>query len=142
MKSAAGHARAMRYSPPVRALVTGLLTTLLPCGWLYAFVITAAGTGHAAAGAGLMAVFWLGTLPVMTVIGAGVRKLAAPVAAKLPAMTAAAVVVVGLYTIVARAQVVLPAARAGEPVSAADMRARVQALPAATLPCCTDKGAP
>ena len=35
---------AMRYSPSVRAVATGLLTTLLPCGWLYAFVITAAGT--------------------------------------------------------------------------------------------------
>src|SRR5207249_4065961 len=79
---AAGHTRAMRHSPPVRAIATGLLTTLIPCGWLYAFVITAAGTGNALNGAALMAVFWIGTLPMMTAIGVGVRWLAAPVAAR------------------------------------------------------------
>ena len=39
----AGHRRAMNRSPVARAALIGLLTTLLPCGWLYAFVVTAAG---------------------------------------------------------------------------------------------------
>ena len=69
-----------------RGAATGLLTTLLPCGWLYAFVITAAGTGNALAGAGLMATFWVGTLPMLTIVGIGVRKLAAPLAAKWAAL--------------------------------------------------------
>ena len=42
--------------PPVaRALILGLASTLLPCGWLYAFAILAAGTGSAAWGAVVMA---------------------------------------------------------------------------------------
>ena len=36
--------RLMDRPPAMRAAATGLFTTLLPCGWLYAFVVTAAGT--------------------------------------------------------------------------------------------------
>lgn len=111
---AAGHGKAMRYSPPVRALATGLLTTLLPCGFLWAFVVLAAGTGAAWSGALVMTMFWLGTLPVMSLVGIGIRKLSAPLAAKLPAVTASAIVIVGLYTIVARAHVVLPPIQSGK----------------------------
>src|SRR6266542_1340666 len=50
---------AMDRPPAARALMIGLCTTLLPCGWLYAFVITAAGTGSAATGALVMASFSL-----------------------------------------------------------------------------------
>src|SRR5699024_3311669 len=39
-----GHAAAMSLPPTTRALSIGLLTTMLPCGWLYAFAVTAAGT--------------------------------------------------------------------------------------------------
>ena len=93
---------AMRYSPSVRAVATGLLTTLLPCGWLYAFVITAAGTSHALTGAALMFSFWIGTLPMLTVVGLGARKISGALATKLPALAASAIVIVGLYTIIAR----------------------------------------
>ena len=48
---AAGHRIAFDLPPMTRALVVGLLTTLLPCGWLYAFAITAAGTASPALGA-------------------------------------------------------------------------------------------
>lgn len=63
--------RLMDRPPVVRAAATGLFTTLLPCGWLYAFVVTAAGTGSGTPlhGAALMAVFWLGTLPMMLTVG-------------------------------------------------------------------------
>src|SRR5689334_7022153 len=52
-------------SPTVRGAATGLLTTLLPCGWLYVFVATAGGTGHVLDAMSIMLVFWLGTLPMM-----------------------------------------------------------------------------
>lgn len=64
----------LRGQPPVvRAAATGLATTLLPCGWLYAFVVTAAATGSASGGAMVMSVFWIGTLPVMLAVGLGAR---------------------------------------------------------------------
>ena len=134
----AGHRQAMRLSPPLRALATGLLTTLLPCGWLYAFVITAAGTGHAWSGAFLMAAFWAGTLPILTFVGAGIKTLAAPLAARLPAITASTIVMVGVYTIIARAGITLrgDAPKAGAQ-SAQKLTAQVLHIDQEKLPCCT-----
>ena len=56
---------AFSLTPFKRALSIGLLTTLLPCGWLYAYAFIAAGTASPFWGGITMIVFWLGTLPVM-----------------------------------------------------------------------------
>jgi len=88
--------------PAIRALAIGLLTGCLPCGWLYAFVVTAAGTGGAASGAALMAVFWLGTLPVMVSLGLGLWRLAVPLRRHLPVACAVAMMLVGLLTVAGR----------------------------------------
>ena len=82
----------------VRAAATGLLTTLLPCGWLYAFVAAAAGTGSVGGALSTMAVFWLGTLPMMVAAGYGIQRVAGPFRARLPVVTASAVVVMGLLS--------------------------------------------
>ncbi len=96
---------AVAAQPPVtRALVIGLLTGLLPCGWLYAFIVTAAGTGDPLRGAGLMAVFWLGTLPVMAGLGVAVQTLAGGFRRWVPAACAVAMIVVGLLAVAGRAR--------------------------------------
>lgn len=96
-------ARHLRSRPPVvRAGTLGLASALLPCGWLYAFVVTAAGTGSALHGAASMAVFWLGTLPMLVGLGVGVQHLAGPLRRHLPAVTAMALVVVGLLAVTQR----------------------------------------
>jgi len=138
---AGAHRHMMRFSPMVRAGATGLLTTLLPCGWLYAFVLTAAGTGHAWSGAALMATFWVGTLPMLTIVGVGVRKLSGAFAGKLPVVTAMAIVVVGLYTIAARAGVHLPAARHVGHQTATELQQQLKSIDEKSLPCCTQKAA-
>lgn len=104
----AGHRFAAARPPIVRALATGLLTTLLPCGWLYAFVISAAGTASPALGALTMVAFWVGTVPVLVALGAGLRAITGALGRRLPTLTAAAVVVVGLATIVMRAAEMKP----------------------------------
>jgi uncharacterized protein len=48
--------------------VLGLLNGLLPCGLVYVAMASAAAGGSAAAGAGYMTVFGLGTLPMMLAI--------------------------------------------------------------------------
>jgi sulfite exporter TauE/SafE len=112
-------ARARQWPPLARSAVVVLTTALLPCGWLYAFVAVAAGTASPARGALAMAVFWTGTLPVMLSLGAGLQRLAGPLRARLPVVTAATVVVLGLLTISGRLQVqttaggAVPAARTG-----------------------------
>jgi sulfite exporter TauE/SafE len=89
-------------SPVVRAGATGLLTTLLPCGWLYAFVAAAAGTGSIALAVLTMAVFWTGTLPMMLAVGYGAQRIAGPLRSRLPMATAMAVVLMGLLSIAGR----------------------------------------
>jgi sulfite exporter TauE/SafE len=91
---------ALRDQPPsVRAGLTGLFTTVLPCGWLYTFVVTAGGTGSAIAGAAVMLAFWLGTLPMMLGVGLGVGRIARPVARHLPVASAVAVLLLGALSI-------------------------------------------
>ncbi|HEX8944042.1 MAG TPA: sulfite exporter TauE/SafE family protein [Gemmatimonadaceae bacterium] len=86
----------------LRALLVGLLTTLLPCGWLYTFVVAAGSTGSAAAGASAMAVFWIGTVPMLLAIGVGAGHLVGPLARRLPVVGATFVLVIGLLTIAGR----------------------------------------
>jgi len=114
-----GHRAAADLSPMSRALFTGLLTTLLPCGWLYAFVITSAGTGNPAWGAATMAVFWLGTLPMMIGLGIGLQSLTGRLRRHLPIATSLLIVGVGLWTIAGRWSIVgMPVAKADEGSSA------------------------
>ena len=90
---------ASRQPPELRALLLGLLTTLLPCGWLYTFVVVAGSTGNGLAGATVMAVFWVGTVPMLLAIGVGAARLIGPLARRLPVVSAAVVLVLGLLTI-------------------------------------------
>ena len=82
-----------------RAGATGVLTGSLPCGWLYAFVVAAAGTGGALAGAGLMTVFWAGTVPVMLGLGVGIQTIARPLSRHIPAACAVGMIVIGLLAL-------------------------------------------
>ncbi len=96
----AGSLRVLRdRSPAERGLALGLLTPLLPCGWLYAFVATAAATGSPLRGATVMGVFWAGTVPVMATLGLGVQRALGPLRTRLPAITSIALVVIGLLTV-------------------------------------------
>lgn len=91
-------------TPTVRAGAIGLLSTLLPCGWLYAFVATAGGTGSVGGALLVMTTFWLGTLPAMLTVGVGLQRLTGPWRARLPLVTAAAVVVIGTLSMLGRLQ--------------------------------------
>ena len=85
-----------------RAYLIGTLTGLLPCGWLWAFVIAAAGTASALDGALVMTAFWIGTVPAMV----GLLRFAGPVVdrirARMPAVTAIALIAIGLGTLALR----------------------------------------
>lgn len=96
------HERAMGLPPAARAGTIGLLSTLLPCGWLYAFVVVAGGSASLWVGAMIMAIFWAGTLPLLVAAGAGVRALGGRLAARLPMLTALAMVLVGGLAIAGR----------------------------------------
>jgi uncharacterized protein len=65
--------------------------------------VTAGGTGNAAGGALVMAVFWTGTLPVMLAFGEAVRVLSGPLRRHVPAACAVLLMVLGLWTVFGRA---------------------------------------
>ncbi len=104
LQSGLGHAiSGVRAWPATwRGSAIGVLTALLPCGWLYTFVATAGGTGSPVLGAMTMAVFWAGTLPVMLTLGIGLQRAAGPLQRRLPTIAAAAVVLIGLLSIAGR----------------------------------------
>lgn len=87
-----------------RAWLIGTLTGLLPCGWLWAFVVMAAGSASPLAGAAIMGTFWLGTAPAMV----GVLRFAGPLVtamrARMPVITAIVLCALGLGTLAMRWQ--------------------------------------
>jgi len=89
-------------SPTVRAATIGLLSTLLPCGWLYAFVAVAAGTGTAWGGAWVMAAFWIGTLPVMASLAVLARTLLVRLGRHVPVVASVVMIALGLLTLAGR----------------------------------------
>jgi sulfite exporter TauE/SafE len=98
----------LRKRPPLlRALALGLATTLIPCGWLYAFAVTAAGTGSPAHGALIMAAFWAGNAPLLLGLGVLLNFAVARIRRHVPVLSAAVIFGVGLFTVTARAN--LPA---------------------------------
>ena len=116
---------AMRGEPVARSLGTGICTALLPCGWLYAFVAMAAGSGRAMSGAFLMLVFWTGTVPILASIGTGVRELLARTGRALQIATAVLVMALGLVSIAGRWNIAVAQVQGGEAGQAGqDMAAR------------------
>ncbi|MEO6598535.1 MAG: sulfite exporter TauE/SafE family protein [Polyangiaceae bacterium] len=87
---------------PRRAVALGLATTLLPCGWLYAFVLTAAGTARPAEGALVMFALWLGNAPMLLGIGFFFGSALNRVRRHVPILSAALIFCIGLGTIVTR----------------------------------------
>lgn len=88
--------------PVVKAATVGLLSGVLPCGWLWAFVVTAAGTGSALGGVAVMIAFWAGTVPVLLALGLGAQLVGVPLRRHIPAVTAVILVALGLYAIIGR----------------------------------------
>jgi sulfite exporter TauE/SafE len=98
----AGLVRIRTRRPAARAWLLGAVTGLLPCGWLWAFAITAAGTASPLAGAGVMTAFWLGTVPAMLGVLAVFGPAIARLRTRLPLVTATVLAVVGLATLAMR----------------------------------------
>ena len=118
---------ASRYAPVHRAWAIGLLTTLLPCGWLYAFVAVAAGTGNALLGVLVMVTFWLGTVPILAGIGAGIGGFMMRAGRSFQFAIALVVIGLGLNSIAGR--FTMPASRRAAPTTSLDAAIeRVSAL--------------
>jgi hypothetical protein len=56
------------------AIMVGIFTALLPCGWLYTYVTAAISSKSPWAGGLVMFLFWLGGIPALSVVPSMVRK--------------------------------------------------------------------
>ncbi len=61
-------------SHSVSSFLIGLLSPLLPCGWLYGFILIAVATNNPLWGGILLTSFWIGTLPALSGISLLVKK--------------------------------------------------------------------
>jgi len=89
-------ARTASWDPRLRAGAIGLTTALLPCGWLWAFIATAMGTGSPVRAAAVMGVFWFGTVPMLVAVVAGARRWGPATRVRWPLASASLVVMLGL----------------------------------------------
>ncbi len=97
--------RAAPRSAATRAALLGATAPLLPCGWLYAFVASAAATASPGTGALVMAGFWAGTVPALAAVTLGLHRLLGPARRVVPVATALALIAVGTMTV---ARAILP----------------------------------
>lgn len=137
-----GQQQANARHPVVRALIIGLFSIFLPCGWLYAFVVVAAGTGNPLYGGLAMAAFWLGTVPILAALGVGVQTLLGPVRKHLPAAMALLLVVMGVFVAVRGFEVRVMAADdapRARPASLTESIDAAKSVDQSTLPCCAGK---
>src|SRR5690606_37001853 len=93
-----------------RASLLDLLTPYLPCGWLHAFALTAAGTGSGARGALVMAAFWLGTVPALFGVETIAHRISHNLRAKIPVVTGIALLMMGTLGVFYRMTLPLPQA--------------------------------
>lgn len=132
--------RATRELPAgVRAGAIGALSAFLPCGWLFLFALTAAGTGSLTTGTLVMVAFWLGTLPLLTAFAAGLTKLSGRARAVLPIATALLCLVAGGHTLFVRANADIVSLRDHFPATdsiGVDEAGHVRHLTDKPLPCC------
>jgi sulfite exporter TauE/SafE len=130
---------ALQLPPARRAWAVGLATGLLPCGWLYAFALTAAASGSPLGGAAVMAVFWIGSVPALVAVSLSARRLLGRFERRAPALGAMALVVLGSLALTGRMRV--PALDAAgvvvDPLAAAH---QVDALDPERSACCSAEG--
>jgi uncharacterized protein len=92
----------LRQNGIIRGAFTGLISGLLPCGWLYAYVLTAAGTQDPFAGMSIMAMFWAGTVPALFLFARILKKIDSLWLKHIPKITAALVIGLGLLMLSGR----------------------------------------
>lgn len=87
-------------NPTVKSFTIGMVNGFLPCGWLYVFVLGAIAIKDALYGAMLLAIFWLGTVPALTLFAVFYKKLFGRVPSRLSQIAGTILVTVGLANMV------------------------------------------
>ncbi|MBX3416915.1 MAG: sulfite exporter TauE/SafE family protein [Pirellulaceae bacterium] len=131
--------RAVAQLPPLtKSIAIGGLTSLLPCGWLYVFLLTAAGVADPFWGAVTMVVFWAGTVPLLLGVMLGADKVMRHLPVSLSMLTAILAIGVGVLTLTGRAQAELTRSLPGAQ-SLSEVREQLDQAVTETPDCCSTK---
>lgn len=82
------------------SLSIGIVNGFLPCGWVYIFVIGAVATKNPLYGAGILFIFWLGTVPVLSALPFVYKKTVGRGSRKLTMAAGIVLIIVGLANVV------------------------------------------
>lgn len=77
----------------------GACSTFLPCGWLYSYVAVAAGRASIPESMLVMFVFWVGTVPVLAMIGSISNVIFSPLAKYAPIIASLLLLLAGAFSI-------------------------------------------
>lgn len=78
----------------------GLCSILLPCGWLYGYVVGAATAESLSTALIIMFMFWLGTVPALFFTPLIFQKMINPLRAKFPVLASATLLFAGMSLII------------------------------------------
>lgn len=90
---------APRTRRPYFPFALGLFSTLLPCGWLYSYVVVAAGTGSPLWAMVAMFCFWAGTLPLLLSIGTLSNLITSPLKKFTPTLVSLLMIAAGIVSL-------------------------------------------
>lgn len=81
------------------AFTIGLFSALLPCGWLHTFVLGAVATRNPIQGALYLNLFWLGTIPALSLTQVISDSLLKPLKRIAPRSAGFALIVIGIFSL-------------------------------------------
>ncbi|MBT5855185.1 sulfite exporter TauE/SafE family protein [bacterium] len=81
------------------AALVGFGSTFLPCGWLYGFVLGAIQVKDPLIGAGILGIFWLGTLPALLLSPILIKKVLQPIHRYLPKLSGIILLLAGIASL-------------------------------------------
>ena len=84
----------------MRSLTIGVVNGFLPCGWVYIFVIGAVAAKNPLYGAGILFVFWLGTIPVLSALPLVYKKTVGRRSRRLTMAAGIVLILIGLANMV------------------------------------------
>jgi hypothetical protein len=84
---------------PSGALLGGMATALLPCGFLYSVLFILVGVEYKLLGILLVVSFWLGTVPVLLFGPSIYFRFIAPIERKVPRIAGASLIILGVVTV-------------------------------------------
>ena len=77
----------------------GIFSALLPCGWLHTFVLGAIATRHPLQGALYLTLFWLGTVPALSLTQLVTESCLKPIKKIAPKGAGVALILIGILSL-------------------------------------------